>query len=142
MAQAKFDRLLEQVLAELPDHIYRLLDEMPLVVEDEPSIDLLEELGLDPDTDDLCGLYSGQPLTERSNQQANCQTKSRFSAARSSVWPRARARTSKAKSGSPCCTKSAITSAWMKTSSKRLGMRERESDFFTGCVVASRKKRD
>ena len=70
MAQAKFDRLLEQVLAELPDHIYRLLDEMPLVVEDEPSIDLLEELGLDPDTDDLCGLYSGQPLTERSNQQS------------------------------------------------------------------------
>lgn len=66
MARAKFDGLLEEVLDALPDHIYGLLDEMPLVVEDEPSLELFRSLGLDPGSSELCGLYSGRPLTHRS----------------------------------------------------------------------------
>ena len=66
MARAKFDGLLEEVLAELPERIHELLEEMPLVVDDEPSLELFRELGLDPASNDLCGLYTGRPLTQRS----------------------------------------------------------------------------
>jgi len=62
----RFDRLFEEVLAELPEEVHRLLDECPIVLEDRPSRRLLEELGLDPDDELLCGLHSGVPLTERS----------------------------------------------------------------------------
>ena len=62
----RFDRLFEEVLAELPEDVHRLLDECPIVLEDRPSRRLLEELGLDPDDELLCGLHSGVPLTERS----------------------------------------------------------------------------
>jgi predicted Zn-dependent protease with MMP-like domain len=62
----RFDALLEQVLAGLPDRLHRLLEEAPLIVEDRPSATLLAELGLDPDEDIICGLHSGTPLTERS----------------------------------------------------------------------------
>lgn len=66
----RFDRLFEEVLAELPDELHRLLDECPIVLEDRPSRRLLEqlggELGLDPEDELLCGLHSGIPLTERS----------------------------------------------------------------------------
>jgi predicted Zn-dependent protease with MMP-like domain len=60
-----FDDLLEQVLAELPEHIRRLLDEVPLIVEDYPSDEIMDELEIEY-IDDLCGLHSGVPLTERS----------------------------------------------------------------------------
>lgn len=66
----RFDGLFEEVLAELPDAIHRLLDECPIVLEDRPSRRLLEELrgsiGLDPEDELLCGLHTGIPLTERS----------------------------------------------------------------------------
>jgi predicted Zn-dependent protease with MMP-like domain len=62
----RFDGLLERVLALLPPRLHELLDQAPLIVEDYPSLELLEELGMDPDTEGLCGLHSGTPLTERS----------------------------------------------------------------------------
>ena len=62
----RFDALLESVLAELPAAIRDLLEETPLIVEDAPDEALLLEVGLDPQEDDLCGLHSGVPLTERS----------------------------------------------------------------------------
>lgn len=65
-----FDDLLESVLAELPSRVTDLLEEIPLIVEDYPSDDVLDDLGVDPDDDtaidNLCGLHSGIPLTERS----------------------------------------------------------------------------
>lgn len=66
LARERFDRLLEEVLDELPAHIHERLEEVPLIVDDEPSLELFRELGLDPAHDDLCGLYSGRPLTFRS----------------------------------------------------------------------------
>jgi predicted Zn-dependent protease with MMP-like domain len=62
----RFDRLFEEELDALPESIRDLLDQAPVVLEDRPSRRLLEEMGLDPELDDLCGLHSGVPLTERS----------------------------------------------------------------------------
>ncbi|MEM6750590.1 MAG: metallopeptidase family protein [Planctomycetota bacterium] len=64
-----FDRLLEDELAALPPQYLELMDEIPLIVEDEPSGLLLDEMGMGPD-DDLAGLHWGTPLTERSVEAA------------------------------------------------------------------------
>lgn len=64
-----FDRQLEQVLAELPPVVHKLLDEVPLYVEDFPSREVRQSMNLGPD-DDLCGLHTGVPLTERSVEQS------------------------------------------------------------------------
>jgi len=63
----RFDRLLENVLDALPPAFHDLLDRAPLIVEDTPAPELLADLGMTPDQgDELCGLHSGTPLTERS----------------------------------------------------------------------------
>ena len=59
----RFDRLLESVLAELPQNLHALLEETPLVVEDHPSDEIMDEMGLEY-IDELCGLYTGIPLSE------------------------------------------------------------------------------
>jgi len=60
-----FDRLLEAEIDALPEHVRALLEEVPVIVEDEPSDALLTDLGMQPG-DDLYGLHSGTALTERS----------------------------------------------------------------------------
>jgi predicted Zn-dependent protease with MMP-like domain len=60
-----FDRLLERELEKLPPHILRLLEEAPLVVDDQPSDRLVEQLGLSH-PNQLCGLYHGIPRTHQS----------------------------------------------------------------------------
>lgn len=64
----RFDRLLEEVLAELPEWVHDLLAECPLVVDDAPTAGLLAQAARDDVAEPhwLCGLYSGIPLTERS----------------------------------------------------------------------------
>ena len=62
----RFDALLERVLASLPARLRELLDEAPLIVEDHPDPKLLEDLGMDQGSEELCGLHTGTPLTERS----------------------------------------------------------------------------
>ncbi|MBX3355054.1 MAG: metallopeptidase family protein [Phycisphaeraceae bacterium] len=64
----RFDALLDEVVEQLPARLRKLLEEKPLVVDDAPSRRLLRELGMDPDEEDLCGLHTGIPLTERSVQ--------------------------------------------------------------------------
>lgn len=65
----RFDRLLEQVLAELPAEVTRLLNEIPLVVEDYPSEKVVRDMGLEH-RDELCGLYNGISLIDRSIEDA------------------------------------------------------------------------
>ena len=60
-----FDTHLETVLAELPDGIHTLLEKVPLHVEDHPSDRVLREVGIRR-RQNLCGLYTGIPLTEKS----------------------------------------------------------------------------
>jgi predicted Zn-dependent protease with MMP-like domain len=63
-ARNRFDKVLEEVLAEMPPMVHRLLDEVALVVEDYPSKQIIAEMGLEY-RDDLCGLYTGIPLDEK-----------------------------------------------------------------------------
>jgi predicted Zn-dependent protease with MMP-like domain len=67
-----FDRLLEEILAGLPPDVRDLLDEISIVVDDEPSKEVLEALGIEDDElPDVCGLHTGIPLTHRSVLDAN-----------------------------------------------------------------------
>ncbi|QDU72052.1 metallopeptidase family protein [Mucisphaera calidilacus] len=61
----RFDRILDHILDHLPEPILDRLDEMPLVVDDEPDPQTLAELGMEPD-EELFGLHTGLGLTERS----------------------------------------------------------------------------
>ncbi len=67
----RFDALLEQVIESLPKRIHDLLEEAPLIVDDRPSAQLAAELGLDLEEENLCGLHSGTPLTDRSVAQGH-----------------------------------------------------------------------
>ncbi|MCX7424594.1 MAG: metallopeptidase family protein [Planctomycetia bacterium] len=68
-SRRRFDELLERVLAELPPMIHELIDQVPLHVEDYPSQRVMEDTGARY-REDLCGLYTGIPLTERSVMQS------------------------------------------------------------------------
>ena len=61
----RFDRLLERVLEALPEELSTLLEEVPLVVDDLPDKEICLRMGLRHKLD-LCGLYTGIPLTGRS----------------------------------------------------------------------------
>ncbi len=65
--QERFDALLEGVIDALPPKVRALLDEVAVIVEDVPSEEILEELGMLPEAaDELCGLHTGTGATERS----------------------------------------------------------------------------
>ncbi|MCP4592520.1 MAG: metallopeptidase family protein [bacterium] len=64
-----FDRLLEEVLEELPPLVHELIEKVPLHVEDYPSERVMDELGVRY-RQQLCGLYTGVPLTQRSVEQS------------------------------------------------------------------------
>jgi predicted Zn-dependent protease with MMP-like domain len=49
----------------MPPLVHDLLEKVPLHVEDYPSDELLDERGCEY-VDELCGLYTGIPLSERS----------------------------------------------------------------------------
>lgn len=59
-----FDIRLERVLADLPEWLIKLLDEVPLHVEDYPSAETLARLGI-AQRGQLCGLHTGVPLVQR-----------------------------------------------------------------------------
>lgn len=61
-----FDDLLDRIIQQLPEALRALLEEVPLIVEDEPSPRLLADLGMALGGVNLCGLHSGISLTQRS----------------------------------------------------------------------------
>ena len=66
----RFDEILDAIMATLPAHLHEMMEEVPLIVDDEPSPDVLAEMGIDPRTTELCGLHWGVPLTARSVEQS------------------------------------------------------------------------
>jgi len=62
--QRKFDRLVADALVSIPRRFRDAMTNLAIVVEDEPSPVLLEEMEIEP-PDTLLGLYQGTPLTER-----------------------------------------------------------------------------
>jgi predicted Zn-dependent protease with MMP-like domain len=65
VTRAAFERLVSDALASIPRRFRNALDNLAIVIEDEPSPELLDEMEIDP-SDTLLGLYQGTPLTERS----------------------------------------------------------------------------
>lgn len=64
----EFERLVEEALATLPPQFADLLQNIAVVVEDEPSDEDLELLGDDADEhDELLGIYRGVALTQRTH---------------------------------------------------------------------------
>ena len=61
----EFQELVREALSDLPDEFAAAMKNIAVVVEEEPSAEELESLGLDPEQDDLFGLYQGVPLPER-----------------------------------------------------------------------------
>jgi predicted Zn-dependent protease with MMP-like domain len=59
-----FERRVADALSSIPRRFRDALKNIAIVVEDEPSDDLLDEMGIEP-PDTLLGLYQGTPLTER-----------------------------------------------------------------------------
>jgi predicted Zn-dependent protease with MMP-like domain len=60
-----FERLVADALATLPRRFRDAMQNLVIVVEDEPAAELLREMEIEP-PDTLLGLYQGTPLTERS----------------------------------------------------------------------------
>ncbi len=64
MTRAAFERLVAEALTLIPRRFRREMKNLALVVESEPSAELLEEMEIEP-PDSLYGLYQGTPLPER-----------------------------------------------------------------------------
>jgi predicted Zn-dependent protease with MMP-like domain len=65
----RFDEHFDWVLARMPPAIHELIERVPLHVEDYPSEDVMEQTGAEY-IDDLCGLYTGIPLGQKSVWQS------------------------------------------------------------------------
>ena len=64
MQREKFESLVADALASIPRRFRDAMKNIVIVVDDEPSRELLREMGIRP-PGTLLGLYSGTPLTER-----------------------------------------------------------------------------
>lgn len=65
MTRQEFNRLVEEALDDIPPRFRQAMKNIAIVLEDEPSAELLADLEIEP-PDSLYGLYQGTPLTERS----------------------------------------------------------------------------
>jgi len=65
MTRERFEKLVEDALKEIPRRFRKEMRNVAVVVEDEPSQELLDEMEIGPG-DSLFGLYQGTPLPERS----------------------------------------------------------------------------
>jgi predicted Zn-dependent protease with MMP-like domain len=64
MTRPAFERLVADALASVPRRFRNALQNLVILVEDEPSRELLKEMEIEP-PDTLLGLYQGTPLPER-----------------------------------------------------------------------------
>lgn len=64
MTREYFRELVEEAIDTIPAKFAREVRNLAIVIEDEPSQDLLDEMEMEPG-DSLLGLYQGTPLNER-----------------------------------------------------------------------------
>ncbi|MEN6558563.1 MAG: metallopeptidase family protein [Thermoguttaceae bacterium] len=64
-ARRRFDEQLERVLERMPPLVHELIERVPLHVEDYPSDEVMDRMGVEY-LDELCGLYTGIPIGEKS----------------------------------------------------------------------------
>src|SRR5215216_219951 len=70
MTRQRFERLVAEAVTLIPRRFRREMKNLALVVEEEPSAALLDEMEIEP-PDSLYGLYQGIPLPERSWTDGN-----------------------------------------------------------------------
>jgi predicted Zn-dependent protease with MMP-like domain len=64
MTRERFEQLVADAITLIPKRFRREMKNIAIIVDDEPSAELLEEMEIDP-PDSLYGLYQGTPLPER-----------------------------------------------------------------------------
>ena len=64
MTREQFRELVEEAIDTIPRKFAREVRNLAIVIEDEPPVDLLDDMDMGPD-DVLLGLYQGTPLNER-----------------------------------------------------------------------------
>lgn len=70
MTRQRFTQIVEEALRDIPARFRDAMHNVAVVVEDEPSPDLLADMDMEPG-DTLFGLYHGTPLTERDSGYGN-----------------------------------------------------------------------
>ena len=70
MTRDRFERLVAEAIRTIPPRFLDQMQNLAVVVEDEPPPDLLDEMDIEP-PDTLLGLYQGTPLTERTWDYGN-----------------------------------------------------------------------
>jgi predicted Zn-dependent protease with MMP-like domain len=70
MDRARFEALVGEALDDIPEPFRTHLGQVAVVIEDEPSAEVLRDLGMDPQRDTLFGLYEGTPLAERAHGES------------------------------------------------------------------------
>ncbi|HXT69836.1 MAG TPA: metallopeptidase family protein [Vicinamibacterales bacterium] len=64
MTKQEFQHLVEEAVRTIPQRFRDAMQNIAIVIEDEPSLETLEEVDIEP-PDTLLGLYQGTPLPER-----------------------------------------------------------------------------
>ena len=64
MERKAFEALVQRAIRDLPVEFREKLENVVVIVEDEPSDELLDRMDVPPE-DTLFGLYEGVPITER-----------------------------------------------------------------------------
>ncbi len=70
MDRADFEQLVAEALGTIPRRFKNAMRNLAILVEEEPSDEILVEMEIDP-PDTLFGLYQGIPLTERGASYGN-----------------------------------------------------------------------
>lgn len=67
----QFDAFLEEVIRELPEKYRAMLDEVPVIVDDEPSIELQKEMNAyEPGKpSDICGVHTGPSQSDAARHE-------------------------------------------------------------------------
>ena len=70
MDREGFESAVRDAIERLPEKFRHALENVAVVVKEEPDPADFEELDIDANTDELFGLYRGVPLTERGAEHA------------------------------------------------------------------------
>lgn len=62
--QVDFETMVREAMARVPEEFMPYLDNVPILIEEEPDPALLRSMGL-PEDDGLYGIYTGTPLPDR-----------------------------------------------------------------------------
>jgi len=71
IARTRFQEIVAEAIDSIPEGLHRRIENVAVVIEDEPDRETLLDLGLDPAEDSLYGLYQGTPISERGAAYGN-----------------------------------------------------------------------